>query len=176
MKYFFKTKQKAFTIVETLVAIAILMIAIAGPLTIAQKGLTAAIYARDQITASFLAQDAMEYIKNVRDNNILVEIPWLTGLTDNTKCNSLPNQCSVDTYSNSANFCLDSSCILYHDNVNGYRIQGNASNKSQFSRSFYIVNPVNSSDEAKAIVTVSWQNGTISNAVTLENELFNITR
>jgi Tfp pilus assembly protein PilV len=53
--------NSGFTIVETLVAITILMIAIAGPLTIAQKGLTASTYARDQMIASFLAQDGLEY-------------------------------------------------------------------------------------------------------------------
>ena len=63
------TKNAGFTLVETLVAIAILMIAIAGPLTVAEKGLSAAIYARDQMMASYLAQDGMEYVKNVVDTN-----------------------------------------------------------------------------------------------------------
>jgi Tfp pilus assembly protein PilV len=56
--------QKGFTIVETLVAVTILMISIAGPLTVANKGLLAAINAKDQMIASYLAQDAMEYVKN----------------------------------------------------------------------------------------------------------------
>ncbi|MEK7184741.1 MAG: prepilin-type N-terminal cleavage/methylation domain-containing protein [Patescibacteria group bacterium] len=59
-----KMQNGGFTIIETLVAITILMISIAGPLTIAQKGLTASIYARDQITASYLSQELMEKIKN----------------------------------------------------------------------------------------------------------------
>ncbi len=61
--------KKGFTIIETLVAITILMIAVAGPLTIAQKGLTASVYARDQVTASFLAQELMEYNKSQKRLN-----------------------------------------------------------------------------------------------------------
>ena len=60
---------KGFTLVETLVAISILMIAIVGPMTIAQNGLSSSIYAREQFIAQFLAQDALEYVRNVRDNN-----------------------------------------------------------------------------------------------------------
>src|ERR1035437_7381734 len=65
------SNSSGFTLVETLVAIAILMIAIAGPLTVAEKGLSASIYARDQLMASYLAQDAMESIKNIVDSNEL---------------------------------------------------------------------------------------------------------
>ena len=65
------TKNTGFTLVETLVAIAILMIAIAGPLTVAEKGLSAAIYARDKLIGSYLAQDGMEAIKNIVDTNEL---------------------------------------------------------------------------------------------------------
>jgi hypothetical protein len=53
-------KKSGFTIVETLVAVAILMIAIAGPLTIVNKSLRAAMEAQDQVTAAYLAQDVIE--------------------------------------------------------------------------------------------------------------------
>ena len=156
--------------VETLVAVAILMIAIAGPLTIAQKGLTAAIYARDQVTASFLAQDAMEYIKNVRDYNLENNAGnWLSnleGCTSSSKCN-------IDT-TTTVNTTSDPS--LYHDGE-GYKPSGEI--KSQFNRTFYIDKVTNSNDsnnEATVIVQVSWVNGTISNAVTFENQIYNKQR
>ena len=68
---------------ETIVAIAILLISIAGPLTVAEKALTEAVSSQDQMTASYLAQDLMEYVKNVRDDNLLNNSAngWLTGLT-----------------------------------------------------------------------------------------------
>jgi len=62
-------KNKGFTIVETLVAVAILMISIAGPLVVANQSLKAAQYAKNQSIATFLAQETIEYIKNIKNNN-----------------------------------------------------------------------------------------------------------
>jgi prepilin-type N-terminal cleavage/methylation domain-containing protein len=74
--------SRGFTILETLVAIAILLISIAGPLTIAEKSLVTAANSENQMIASYLAEDLMEYIENVRDNNLLLinngsVTPWL---------------------------------------------------------------------------------------------------
>lgn len=57
-----------FTLIETLVAISILMIAIAGPLTVANKAYHTALGTRDQVIATNLAQEAMEYINYWKDN------------------------------------------------------------------------------------------------------------
>ena len=51
-------------------AIAILMIAIAGPLTAANKAYTAALNARNEAVAYNLAQEALEYISNQKDNSL----------------------------------------------------------------------------------------------------------
>lgn len=61
-------QNRAFTLIETLVAISVLMIAIAGPLTTAAKGYTAAINAKNQLVASNLAQDGLEFISYMKDN------------------------------------------------------------------------------------------------------------
>lgn len=67
-------------------AISILSLAITGPLFIAEKGIASAIYARDQITASYLAQEAVEFVRNARDTNRIPKadgsvLPWLNGLS-----------------------------------------------------------------------------------------------
>lgn len=170
-------KNKGFTIVETLVAVAILMISIAGPLTIAQKGLTAAIYARDQVTASFLAQDAMEIIKNERDNALDSGgfEDWINYISSSCTEN---NQCQVDTYPN-ASINPVGCCQLYISDTGIYSSSGEI--RTQFSRGFYIKrlpdpNDPNYANEATAFVTVDWRNGTIANVVTLEYEIFNVQR
>lgn len=71
---------RGFTLIETLVAVSILMGAVAGPLTIAQKSLTIARGARGQITAHYLAQDALEYVRSVRDGNFIGGSNWLSNL------------------------------------------------------------------------------------------------
>ena len=102
--------KKAFTLVEALVAISILMIAIASPMTLAQKGLSTATLSKDQMIASFLAQDAIEAVKNIRDQTALRGgNDWLATLsdcvcTDDTTCNFDLSQtpqtlkfCNIDT-------------------------------------------------------------------------------
>ncbi len=42
---------RGFSIVETIVAIAILSLAVVAPLTLAERGLSSSVYARDQVTA-----------------------------------------------------------------------------------------------------------------------------
>jgi len=62
---------RAFTLVETLVAISLLTIAIVAPMALTTQSLSSAHYAKDQMTASHLAQEAIETIRHVRDGNIL---------------------------------------------------------------------------------------------------------
>ncbi len=67
-----KTKnKKAFTLVETLVAIAVLVTSIVAPLSIAATSMFQARYSRDQIVATYLAQESIEMIRYVRDRNMM---------------------------------------------------------------------------------------------------------
>ncbi len=65
-------KPRGFTLLETLVAVTILVLAVAGPLTVAGRALVAAQNARDQLTASYLAQEGIEYVRAARDREFLI--------------------------------------------------------------------------------------------------------
>src|ERR1035437_8099636 len=108
-----KGNTRGFTLVESLVAISILMIAVASPLTLAQKGISTAILSRDQMTASFLVQDGIEAVKNIRDHTAVSSVPnsgtsWLAGLDANNVCicdNSASGMmCDLNNL-NTANYC-----------------------------------------------------------------------
>lgn len=62
-----------FTLVETLVAIAIIMLAITGPFMSAERTIVVASIVRDKMTASFLAQEGVEYARALRDKVYLEE-------------------------------------------------------------------------------------------------------
>lgn len=61
-------KTTAFTLIESLVAVAILMLAVTGPLYASSRQLDAAALARNQLIASSLAQEAIEFVRSDRDN------------------------------------------------------------------------------------------------------------
>ena len=63
--------SRGMTLIETLVAISILAVAIVAPMTLTMQSLSSAYYARDQVVASNLAQEAIESVRAVRDGNIL---------------------------------------------------------------------------------------------------------
>ena len=138
-RHFRLSTSSGFTLVETLVAIAILMIAIAGPLTVAEKGLSASIYARDQLMASYLAQDAMESIKNIVDSNELAGNPWLSSLS-NYNCTS-SSLCTIDTTVSPPTIttCGGPTCTSLYLSPSGYTMTGGSPNvPANFTRSFYI--------------------------------------
>lgn len=181
-------KQKSgFTIIETLVAITILMISIAGPLTIAHKGLLAAIFTRDQVVASYLAQDIIEYLKNMRDNNILRgEADWLRGFgtcTESSPCKADTRAGDpTGTTNNMVANCDKSSatsCGLYLSST-GYGTTG--SGTPIYTRYFYVIpksggaGAAGAGDEAQIVVVVNWKTGTMANQVLYESEIFNVPR
>ena len=72
-------KRKGFTLVETLVAIAILLIAVVGPISLMGNSLSQIYIARDQIVAVNLAQEGIEVVRQIRDSNLLLR--WIAGTT-----------------------------------------------------------------------------------------------
>lgn len=65
-------KNKGYSLIEVLVAIAILMMSIVGPLTIAAKSIQTAQYAKQQTTAFFLAQEAISALEAVHHRRTLM--------------------------------------------------------------------------------------------------------
>lgn len=59
---------KGYSLVEVLVAIAILLLALVGPMTIAAKGIQSASYVREQTTALYLAQEGLEAFTSMRNS------------------------------------------------------------------------------------------------------------
>jgi Tfp pilus assembly protein PilV len=157
---------RAFTLVETLVAISILTLAILGPYEAAQHALIAAYTARDELIASSLAQEGVEYVRSQRDANYLGGQDWLTGLT---ACLA-PQSCGVDPENSTTVPAPVPPLRLQNDG--SYAQQGTAGTVTPFTRSVTIT-PVGGATEVLVAVTVSWSSRGAPHAVTVNEHLTN---
>ena len=170
--------NQGFTIVETLVAIAILMIAIAGPLVVATKGLNSALYAKDQMTASYLAQESMEILKNVQDNSSQSTWP---GVPDISCYNGLSPSCDIAinrvnvykievltgcTYPNGL------GCPLYLDTTGTYGYTHNAGAPATIFYRYFFIDTV-APNLSRITVVVSWAEHNIPYEVRISSEIVN---
>ena len=199
----FAQKNKGFTLIETLVAITILMLAISGPLVFVSGALGEAIYARDQVTAFYLAQDAIEQIRNIRDTN---EIQIQTGINEPSGSPAGPwlsNLAGVDGTLDLSP-CLDQNgCIISALNAGASTIQTCPSNgcpalsydPTTFVYGYtqdeisggknYLANGTPSiytrtvhitqlgADEAKVSVRIDWQTQFSARSFTVVEDIFN---
>jgi Tfp pilus assembly protein PilV len=159
-----------FTLIETLLAVLLLTTAIAGPLTIASRGLMAAVVAKDQITAFYLAQDAIEYVRFVRDTSCLTAgaqavaggCPRATWLSRLAPCISADGSvaCVVDSIQDT--ICAYASCgtELKYDTTNKFfSYTAGVELPQHYTRRVYIKydSAGTTPDEATVTVSVSWQ-------------------
>ena len=92
--------KKGFTILESIVAIFVLSLSISGVFTAVQQSLSQSIIAKDEVRAFYLAQEAIEIIRNKRDANQLADInngptDWLEGVVSASDC-PFNGVCKVD--------------------------------------------------------------------------------
>lgn len=161
-----KKLNKGFTLIEALVAITILTIAIAGPITIASRGLISAMFARDQITAFYLAQEAVEFIRNKRDENNIKGNDWLSGL--GTCSNS--TSCVIDVQNNNINNCPSDVCpVLKYDKNTGFYNYSTGVD-SIFTRKVKIENI--DIKENSIIVTLSWSSKVGQKTFSIKENIF----
>ncbi len=194
------TNHSGFTIIETLVAITVLMIAVAGPLVVATRGLNSALASKDQMIASYLAQDTLETIKNIRDGNVFanptdIEGSWLkVGSYTLNSCDAdaSGHSCDINPVDadNSGNFDLvncstqvgslnNYSCKIYYNGSTGYTHSSNSPGVfSGFYRRFYLENVGmnNSKSERRVHVIVDWFEGTVPYQVHVTGQLIATSR
>lgn len=196
-----KIKTGGFTLIETLVAVSILLVAIVGPMEIASKGLFSAFYAQDEITAFYLAQEGVEYVRNARDTNYLIAIqedPQRNWLQDMEQCTDyyLDSQsspgCKLDAtyivggwlFTDGATPC-DGVCepLRYDDETFGIftniYFDSPTGEQTKFTRILKILvdgPDVIQADSATIEVTVTWTTGglfTSTRSFTLREKIFN---
>lgn len=71
--HFNKEANKGFTIVEALIAVVIFSVSILAVMTLVSDDISDIGYVKKKITASYLAQEGVEYVRNLRDAYVLYD-------------------------------------------------------------------------------------------------------
>lgn len=159
---------RGFTLVEALVAISILLVAVTATFAVVQSGLSSTIAVKDRITAFFLAQEALEAVRNAKDTNLLAQYNtgdpndpyWLEGIISNVySCGGNPIPVNID-YSSGGNpqFILCGASCEPLRNSNGLLTHGGGVG-SRFTRTITvqeICGGASNQKEAKVTVEVEW--------------------
>ena len=170
--------KNGFSLLETLVAIAILTGAVLGPLALASQSIRASSLSGNRATAFFLALEAVEYVRSRRDANLLTARFWLDGLNG---CSGR-NGCPVDPFpqpDGSVLACPSDGCpfLQYGRGEVGEPLRYGynllfAPEESLFQRTVEIL-PLSGIDyEAKVTVTVEWNERSEEERFIIEDYLF----
>jgi prepilin-type N-terminal cleavage/methylation domain-containing protein len=192
---FYQNKQSGFSLVETLVAISILLIVIVGPMSISMRSAKSSSFASEQIQAFFLAQEGLELAQKVRDDILLNYInfggtnatPWAqfsNTLGTYADCfNS--NGCGLQWHTSTAGAlavpvsCATVSNCLLHRSTAGRawftHTSGGANVATPFTRRIYFTTGT-TGDEVQVRSVVTWRTGSIvaEQRVEVDTYLYNI--
>ncbi len=183
-------QSRGFTLIETLVATAILVTALIGPFVAIQSSIQASYAARDQLVATMLAQEAIEYVRSTRDGNYmqLIQSPgsgrsWLQGLDGtNSSTNCVDSdietgsnvRCMVDPFGTpTVSLCGaggGGACTPLNFSTNGIYTQ-EAGTATRFTR--YLTMESVSATQMRVQVTVTFVTGHKQYTSRIEEYLFN---
>ena len=152
--------HRGFTLIEALIAIAIVALAVGGPLYSANRALVAAQNSRNQLTASYLAQEGIEYVRKVRDNDFLSDQVggWLSFINTNPmfQCRGggISHTCSLDPWAATpVALCSGGVCTALNIDGQGRFVQSSGT-ATIFKRKIYLID-VNANEDT-VVSQVSW--------------------
>lgn len=114
-----------FTLVETLVAISILLVAVVAPLALITSNISSVFGVKDKIIALYLAEDAIDFVKyrlatnlNKQAQNGTYFPGWYAGKSGDSSVSmentcSLTTACIVDSFNDVMTSCTDLECSSF---------------------------------------------------------------
>ena len=151
--------QQGYSLIEVLIAVAVLLLSIVGPLTIAAKSLQTASDSTDQMVATYLAQEGVEaimalrqhsVIAAVKDNNFSQAWNW-TGDSRLNDCRTSAG-CNFDT-----NYQINLGNSSFRDSITSCANASDCQLSGDFDRYTRVVQLQNlGPDAVEVITTVSW--------------------
>lgn len=207
-KYFSKRREqglqpenwcRGFSLVETLVAITILLVVIVGPMAISSQSAKSTSFASEQVVAFFLAQEGAELIHKHRDDffnkkftaetaAVYTETPWQDFMSSSEYRDCLGNGCGIefsqlDSEEIATVPCGADACPLYFDDRteselrSRYTHTATPTTENSPYRRKVVLAPVagSSNNEIRVVSTVYWRSGNLRDeqSVSVETYLFN---
>lgn len=196
MMHFKDKNQKGFSLVETLVAISILLIVITGPMAISIRSAKSASFATEQVQAFFLAQEGLELAQKGRDDLLLgnflptthanyISNPWYR-FTDSTNSGTYRHcyaatGCGLAWGSASGQLATPvscssaSNCLLYRGTSGRNQVTHSSTGNTPtiFTRRVYLTA---SGERVQARSLVTWRTGSVvaEQSVSTDTYFYNI--
>jgi len=175
--------NKGFTLLEVIVAIFLLSISVIGILSLINQTIVSSQITSSRLIASYLAQEGIEIVKNLRDTNFLkIHKGEIINWYDNILCCSSPPCDWTQDYTCEGDY-NDSSLTAFQDRqlkIDGNFYQYSASaTETPFKRKIIIFDmedlnspPDGLPDKIKVQVEVSWQERVRTHQVTAQENIY----
>jgi len=172
--------HKGFTLVETLVAITVLILAVIVPMRVATQSVKTATLAREQFTATYLAQEGIEHMIALRNDDALDggnTWDWYDDLA--AACKDADTGCSVEPTDSSIVSCTSDNCRLYVDgdrSSGAYYTHGSASGDASIYTRTIVLDETDNDTEVLITSTVSWASTYVQDTISIVEKtvLFNL--
>ena len=159
--------SRGFTIIELVISIFILSVALVGIFSAFSVVIILTSDSADRLTATYLAQEGMEIVRNIRDTNWLnmdaaspANATWVDGLTNPASC-TIDAPCQADYNAKSMSYYVPGNYLYL--NAAGFYVYNptdSSATKTKFEREI-IITPIQDVDGSsdhiiKVKVQVSW--------------------
>ncbi|MES2315596.1 MAG: prepilin-type N-terminal cleavage/methylation domain-containing protein [Patescibacteria group bacterium] len=184
-----KENNQGFTLVESLVAISIFTLALVGMMVSLGEGLADTGYAKEKLIAEYLAQENIEYIRNMRDTYLLYSASpsagWTSFLTKVSPCTSTDR--SKSCYFDDQGLDFGSSAVMPMTNLTltacsgacPYLKYNNTTGKYGYDASgvltglkrWFIITQTPGDETMRVYSFVSWPQNSATHTVTFSEDL-----
>lgn len=158
------TTTAGYSFVEVLVSIAVLLVAIVAPMTIAADGTQNATLARERVVATFLAQEAVESVYYHRNSAALAHLENDSNDTWDWVNSEIPNRCRRNNNREPCRIenlttkeygvCNTAAQCRVYVNGSAYN-QSSSGDATPYTRRIFFAEPA--SGELEVEVRVTWQ-------------------